>query len=106
LDCVNSPEDLKSLNYEQLKGLASSIRSFLIEKISKTGGHLAPNLGVVELTLALHRVFDTPRDKIIWDVGHQCYVHKIITGRKNKFDTMRKLNGLSGFPKVNESPHF
>lgn len=105
LDCVNSPEDLKSLNYEQLKGLASSIRSFLIEKISKTGGHLAPNLGVVELTLALHRVFDTPRDKIIWDVGHQCYVHKIITGRKNKFDTMRKLNGLSGFPKVNESPH-
>ena len=105
LDCINSPDDIKKLSYEQLKELASSIRSFLIEKISKTGGHLAPNLGVVELTLALHRVFCTPDDKIIWDVGHQCYIHKIITGRKDMFDTMRQLNGLSGFPKVNESPH-
>ena len=105
LDYINCPDNLKELNYEQLKELASLIRSFLIEKISRTGGHLASNLGVVELTLALHRVFNTPLDKIVWDVGHQCYVHKIITGRKSMFDSMRKLDGLSGFPKVNESPH-
>ncbi|TYQ13378.1 UNVERIFIED_CONTAM: 1-deoxy-D-xylulose-5-phosphate synthase [Acetivibrio alkalicellulosi] len=105
LDQVNSPDDIKELNIEQIDELASDIRYFLIEKVSKTGGHLASNLGVVELTLALHRVFNTPEDKIIWDVGHQSYVHKIITGRKNMFDNMRKLGGLSGFPKVNESDH-
>lgn len=105
LDSINSPEDLKKLNTDELLQLASEIRKFLVEKISKTGGHLASNLGVVELTLALHRVFETPEDKIIWDVGHQSYVHKIITGRKDRFDSMRKFGGLSGFPKVNESPH-
>lgn len=105
MDNINSPDDIKKLNLEQLRGLASEIRSFLIEKVSKTGGHLASNLGVVELTLALHRVFNTPEDRIIWDVGHQSYVHKIITGRKDKFDTIRKLGGLSGFPKSAESEH-
>jgi len=105
LDSINFPDDIKKLNLEQLKQLAGEIRSFLIEKVSKTGGHLASNLGVVELTLALHRVFNTPEDKIIWDVGHQCYVHKIITGRKDRFDTIRKLGGLSGFPKSAESEY-
>lgn len=105
LDYIDSPDDIKKLNTDEIKELASEIRSFLIEKVSKTGGHLASNLGVVELTLALHRVFTTPEDKIVWDVGHQSYVHKIITGRKDKFDKIRKLGGLSGFPKVNESLH-
>ncbi len=105
LDKVNSPDDVKKLSLEELNELAAEIRMFLIETVSKTGGHLASNLGVVELTLALHRVFNSPVDKIVWDVGHQSYVHKIITGRKDKFDTLRKLGGLSGFPKVNESEH-
>ncbi|MFZ5985795.1 MAG: 1-deoxy-D-xylulose-5-phosphate synthase [Bacillota bacterium] len=105
MDYIDSPDDIKKLNIDEIKELASEIRSFLIEKVSKTGGHLASNLGVVELTLALHRVFTTPEDKIVWDVGHQSYVHKIITGRKDKFDKIRKLGGLSGFPKVNESLH-
>lgn len=105
LDNINSPDDIKKLNLDQIMTLGSEIRSFLIEKVSKTGGHLASNLGVVELTLALHRVFNTPEDKIIWDVGHQSYVHKMITGRKDKFDTIRKLGGLSGFPKSMESEH-
>lgn len=105
LDRVNSPEDIKKLSLEELNKLAVEIRKFLIDKVSKTGGHLASNLGVVELTLALHRVFNSPSDKIVWDVGHQSYVHKIITGRKDQFDTLRKLGGLSGFPKVNESEH-
>ncbi|HHV28613.1 1-deoxy-D-xylulose-5-phosphate synthase [Acetivibrio mesophilus] len=105
MDNINSSDDIKKLNLEQIKELGNEIRSFLIEKVSKTGGHLASNLGVVELTLALHRVFNTPEDKIIWDVGHQSYVHKIITGRKDKFDTIRKLGGLSGFPKSMESEH-
>jgi 1-deoxy-D-xylulose-5-phosphate synthase len=105
LELLNSPEDVKKFNIDELTQLSQEIRSFLIEKVSKTGGHLASNLGVVELTLALHRVFSTPADKIVWDVGHQSYVHKIVTGRKDKFDTMRKYKGMSGFPKVNESPH-
>ncbi|NLD50402.1 MAG: 1-deoxy-D-xylulose-5-phosphate synthase, partial [Clostridiaceae bacterium] len=105
MDLINSPEDLKKLNTDELLQLACEIRKFLVEKVSKTGGHLASNLGVVELTLALHRVFETPKDKIVWDVGHQSYVHKIITGRKEKFNSIRKFGGLSGFPKVNESPH-
>ncbi|WP_347489629.1 1-deoxy-D-xylulose-5-phosphate synthase [Desulfoscipio sp. XC116] len=105
LSKVNSPDDIKKLNLEEITKLADEIRMFLIDKVSKTGGHLASNLGVVELTLALHRVFNSPSDKIVWDVGHQTYVHKIITGRKNKFHTLRKLDGLSGFPKVNESKH-
>ena len=105
LDNVNDLEDFKSLPVKDLAKLASEIREFLIENVSKTGGHLAPNLGVVELTMALHYVFNSPSDKIIFDVGHQCYVHKILTGRKNKFDTLRNLNGLSGFPKTRESIH-
>lgn len=105
LDKVNNINDLKKLNIKELPDLCSDIRSFLVDKISKTGGHLAPNLGVVELTVALHYVFNSPKDKIIFDVGHQCYVHKILTGRKNKFNTLRKLNGLSGFPKSRESLH-
>jgi len=88
-----------------LQSLAADIRDFLIHSLSDTGGHLAGNLGVVELTLALHAVFSTPKDQIVWDVGHQSYVHKILTGRKDRFDTLRKLDGLSGFPKVYESPH-
>ena len=105
LDKVNDLEDFKSLPVKKLPTLASEIRKFLIENVSKTGGHLAPNLAIVELTMALHYVFNSPEDKIIFDVGHQCYVHKILTGRKNKFNTLRKLNGLSGFPKTRESIH-
>lgn len=100
---INDSDDIKKLDSEQLTILADEIRQFLIEKVSETGGHLASNLGVVELTLALHRVFSTPKDKIIWDVGHQSYVHKIITGRRDKFDTLRNIDGLSGFPKSCES---
>lgn len=101
----NFPEDLKNMSPDELNLLSYSIRDFLIDKISETGGHLASNLGVVELTLAIHKVFNSPEDKIIWDVGHQAYVHKILTGRADKFDTLRKLDGLSGFPKRKESPH-
>lgn len=105
LDTINSPEDVKQLTMPQLLQLAEEIRQFLIEVISRTGGHLAPNLGVVELTLALHRIFSTPQDKIIFDVGHQAYVHKIITGRREQFPTLRQYGGLSGFPKRTESEH-
>jgi 1-deoxy-D-xylulose-5-phosphate synthase len=105
LDTINQPKDLKKLNYEQLNLLTDEIRKFLIDTVSKTGGHLASNLGVIELTIALHKVFSTPEDKIVWDVGHQTYIHKILTGRKEQFATLRKLGGLSGFPKVNESEH-
>lgn len=105
LDSVDNLEDFKSLPVKKLPKLAEEIREFLVEKVSKTGGHLAPNLGVVELTMALHYVFNSPQDKIVFDVGHQCYVHKILTGRKNKFDTLRTLDGLSGFPKTRESIH-
>ncbi|MDR0817599.1 MAG: 1-deoxy-D-xylulose-5-phosphate synthase [Clostridiales Family XIII bacterium] len=97
------PQDLKEMTDDELDLLAASIRDFLITKVSKTGGHLAPNLGVVELTLALHRVFDVPDDKIVWDVGHQTYVHKILTGRAEGFDTLRQYGGMSGFPKPQES---
>ena len=101
----NFPQDLKTMTDEELELLSYSIREFLIDKVSKTGGHLASNLGVVELTIALHKVFNSPVDKIIWDVGHQSYVHKILTGRGSQFDGLRKFRGLSGFPKANESPH-
>ncbi len=103
LEKVNYPEDLKSLKIEDKIKLAEEIREKIVDTVSETGGHLASNLGVVELTIALHSVFNTPIDKIIWDVGHQTYVHKILTGRKNKLDTLRKLNGIAGFPKTNES---
>ncbi len=105
LERVNTPDDLKQLDESQIEVLADEIREFLVEKVSETGGHIASNLGVVELTLALHRVFSTPVDKIIWDVGHQSYVHKILTGRKSLIGTLRQLDGISGFPKVNESIH-
>lgn len=105
LDGVNSPRDIKQLNVNQLNELSKDIRKFLVKNVSKTGGHLASNLGVVELTLALHKVFDSPKDKFIWDVGHQSYVHKIITGRKAEFSTLRQFDGLSGFPKESESEH-
>lgn len=105
LDKVNSPTDIKDMSIEEMDLLAKDIRKFLVRSISKTGGHLASNLGVVELTLSLHKVFDSPKDKIVWDVGHQSYVHKILTGRKNEFTTLRQFNGLSGFPKEDESPH-
>lgn len=103
LDDVNYPQDVKKLKLMQLYELADEIRTFLIDNVSKTGGHLASNLGIVELTIALHRVFNTPQDKIVWDVGHQSYVHKMLTGRKDKFETLRKFGGISGFPKPNES---
>jgi len=105
LEKINSPEDLKKCKVQQLPQLAQEIRTFLVENLSKTGGHLAPNLGVVELTLALHYVFNSPKDKLIWDVGHQAYVHKMLTGRMDQFSTLRQYKGLCGFPKMNESPH-
>ena len=105
LDSIKSPQDLKKLDKEQIEPLCEEIRDTLIETVSHTGGHLASNLGVVELTVALHRVFDSPRDQIVFDVGHQCYVHKLITGRADRFDTLRCEGGLSGFPKPNESEH-
>lgn len=104
LDRVNCPQDLRALSLPELQGLAAEIRAFLVDIVSRTGGHLAPNLGVVELTLALHKVFDCPQDKIVFDVGHQAYVHKILTGRKDRFDSLRQYGGLSGFPKLTESP--
>jgi len=103
LDKINSPEDLKSLSLPELKQLTKEIRKEIIQTVAKTGGHLAPNLGAVELTIALHYVFDTPKDKIIWDVGHQCYCHKILTGRRDSFYTLRQFGGISGFPNPNES---
>jgi 1-deoxy-D-xylulose-5-phosphate synthase len=103
LDKVNYPEDLKNLNPDELHTLASDIREYILDVISKTGGHLAAGLGTVELSIALHYVFNTPVDKIIWDVGHQCYPHKVLTGRKNKLSSIRKHGGLSGFLKINES---
>ncbi|MGD8717418.1 MAG: 1-deoxy-D-xylulose-5-phosphate synthase [Candidatus Zixiibacteriota bacterium] len=99
LSGINSPDDLRSLTLEELEIVADELRTFIIENVSRTGGHLAPSLGVVELTIALHYVFNTPRDKIVWDVGHQAYGHKILTGRRDRFDTLRQKGGISGFPK-------
>ena len=105
LDRVNSPKDLKKLNENELEELCSDIRKMLINTVSKTGGHLASNLGVVELTVAMHKVFNSPQDQIVFDVGHQCYTHKILTGRKDKFDTLRCEGGISGFTRPVESEH-
>jgi len=105
LDKINSPADLKGLSLESLQALAKELRRKIIETTSKTGGHLAPSLGTVELTIALHVVFDAPKDKIIWDVGHQAYAHKLITGRRDRFHTLRTYGGISGFPKRSESPY-
>ena len=103
LEQINSPQDLKKLNEKEKKQLAEEIRKYILDVVSENGGHLASNLGVVELTIALHSVFNVPEDKIVWDVGHQSYVHKIITGRREELKNIRKLNGIAGFPKSNES---
>ncbi len=105
LSKIEKPEDLKGLTHKELRLLTKEIREYIIEHVSKTGGHLASNLGIVELTVALHRVFNSPKDKFIFDVGHQCYTHKILTGRKERFSTNRQLNGLSGFTRRYESEH-
>ena len=103
LEKINSSGDIKKLNLKEKEQLAEDIRKYILEIVSKNGGHLASNLGVVELTIALHNVFNVPEDKIVWDVGHQSYVHKILTGRKESLKTLRKLNGIAGFPKTKES---
>ncbi len=105
LETINSPADLRSLDQSQLAQLAAEVRAFLVEQTSRTGGHLSPNLGVVELTFALHRVFDSPKDAIVWDTGHQAYVHKIVTGRARDFARLRQAGGLSGYPSRKESEH-
>ena len=105
LNRIYSPEDLKEIPKEKIPTLAQEIREELVRIVSHTGGHLASNLGVVELTLAIHRVFDCPKDHLIFDVGHQCYVHKMLTGRYEKMDTLRQAGGLCGFPNREESPY-
>jgi 1-deoxy-D-xylulose-5-phosphate synthase len=105
LDEINSPAELKKIPPVELNNLAQEIRDELIHTVSLNGGHLASSLGAVELTIALHRVFDSPVDKIIWDVGHQSYAHKLLTGRRDKFTSLRQYGGLSGFPVREESPH-
>ena len=103
LDKVNEPNDLKKLNLKEKKELSLEIKDKILDVVSKNGGHLASNLGVINLTIALYSTLDMPKDKVIWDVGHQTYTHKILTGRKKEFETIRKINGISGFPKIKES---
>ncbi|MBO5666477.1 MAG: 1-deoxy-D-xylulose-5-phosphate synthase, partial [Firmicutes bacterium] len=105
LEKIEQSSDIKKLRNEDYPILAKEIRQFLLEKISKTGGHLASNLGVVELTMALHLAFDLPKDKIVWDVGHQAYTHKLLSGRRDGFNDLRQFGGMSGFPKRKESPY-
>ncbi|MFT7047338.1 MAG: 1-deoxy-D-xylulose-5-phosphate synthase, partial [Celeribacter sp.] len=105
LDRVSTPADLKTLSDVELKHLANELRAETISAVSETGGHLGAGLGVVELTVALHAVFDTPKDRLIWDVSHQCYPHKILTGRRDRIRTLRQKDGLSGFTKRSESPY-
>jgi 1-deoxy-D-xylulose-5-phosphate synthase len=105
LESVHGPADLKRMDHDELGVLAAEIREFLVDKVCRTGGHLGPNLGVVELTLALHRVFDSPRDALLFDVGHQSYVHKMVTGRHTGFDGLRQRDGLAGYPARTESEH-
>lgn len=105
LDKIDSPEDLRRLSIDELEILCSEIRDKLVNTVSKTGGHLSPNLGTVELTVAMHYVYDTPHDKIVWDVGHQSYTHKILTGRRDKLASIRQKDGISGFPKRDESEY-
>ena len=105
LNTINDPADLRKLEREALPALADELRQFVIDSVSKTGGHLSSNLGTVELSIALHYVFDTPRDRIVWDVGHQSYPHKILTGRRERMNTLRQFNGLSGFPRRAESEY-
>ena len=105
LNSINESSDIKKLSNSELKDLAVEVRRVIIKTVAKNGGHLASNLGIVEATLAMHKVFDFPKDSIIFDVGHQCYTHKIITGRKDDFDTLRQQGGISGFPKREESAY-
>src|SRR5919197_1379934 len=105
LDSIREPADLRGLTTDQLELLAAEIREFLVRAVSARGGHLGPNLGVVELTIALHRAFDSPVDRIIWDTGHQAYVHKLLTGRQAEFASLRTMGGLSRYPSRSESPH-
>ena len=105
LDSINSPADLRRLDRKQLPQLATELRAFLIDSVSQTGGHLSSNLGTVELTIALHAVFNTPEDRLVWDVGHQCYPHKVLTGRRAGMDKLRMRGGVAGFPKRCESPY-
>ena len=105
LDQINSPDDLKKLQPDELKVYCAELRHFIIEQLASNPGHLGSSLGVIELTVALHYVLNTPNDKLVWDVGHQAYAHKIITGRRDSFCTNRKLGGLSGFPRMDESPY-
>mmetsp|Transcript_30079 Transcript_30079/g.38656 ORF Transcript_30079/g.38656 Transcript_30079/m.38656 type:complete len:156 (-) Transcript_30079:17-484(-) len=103
LTSINSPQDLRQLDKKQLPQLAEELRALIVESVQQTGGHISSNLGVIELTLALHYVYDTPDDRLVWDVGHQSYVHKILTGRRERMNSMRQPGGLSGFPKRGES---
>src|SRR3974390_2998840 len=105
LHSIETPADVKELDAEQLAQLCEEIRTFIVEAVTTTGGHLGSNLGAVELTLALHRVFDSPRDVILWDTGHQAYVHKLLTGRRYGFKTLRQAGGMSGYPNRSESEH-
>ena len=105
LQRVNSPQDIRTLTVPQLAHLAKELRHYIVETVANNGGHLAPSLGVIELTIVLHYLFDTPTDKIVWDVGHQTYAHKILTGRRERFATIRQFEGLSGFPKISESEY-
>src|SRR6186997_1112287 len=105
LKTVNDPAALRQLDRRQLHQLATELRAYVLESVSKTGGHLSSNLGTVELTIALHYVFNTPEDRIVWDVGHQTYPHKILTGRRDRMASLRQLGGLAGFPSRNESVH-
>ena len=105
LEHISSPADVKQLNKAELDLLCGELRSFLVKSVARTGGHLASNLGAVELTVAIHRVYDTSRDRLVFDVGHQCYVHKALTGRRELFSTLRQFGGLAGFPKPSESVH-
>src|SRR3954469_4673100 len=105
LDAISGPADLRSLSYAELDQLAEEIRTFIVQAVALRGGHLGSNLGAVELTLALHRVFDTPDDILLWDTGHQAYVHKIVTGRGDDFATLRQPGGLSGYPSRHESAY-
>ena len=105
LESIKSPADIRSLGNAELSALSEEIRQFLITKVSKTGGHLGPNLGVVELTIAIHRTFDSPKDVVLFDTGHQSYVHKILTGRVGDFDGLRQRGGIAGYPNRRESEH-
>src|SRR5437588_5370898 len=105
LESISGPEDVRRLSYEELDELAAEIRAFIVQRVAEKGGHLGSNLGAVELTLALHRVFDTPRDILLWDTGHQAYVHKLVTGRQQGFEHLREAGGMSGYPNRLESEH-